>query len=699
MHKALRGLPTVAKAVESDLLSAANTSADAIEDRSEYDLQKSAALSSVAVSNLEQQLLQILVANTDASTLLPQIALFLQKIFGADCCSIITLPSFSENPYMATWPEDYATSNWLRWLGSWMESAVLSGQPSAEDFLVVTDVSANTPVANDTRWYVRPSDVANSPFQAILGVTTRVHGQVNGVISLMRSQPHLWTTAERALLTATSKSVSIAISQVQLQQRVHQQDRRQALIRELSTAIRSTQDLDLIFEIAARGTAQTLKADRSLLLQVKYADPLNRGRSATAKLTVASEWVDESSHMYTDELVTPSVTQPNTRVKDRSFPADDCSFCLQAFSTSPEPVKVSRHQLGVKGTGHSAQSLVFDLDEFPSLLLLPLENQGTVLGFLGLQCKRDRIWQQEDLDLAGLISAQISAAMIQTQTLRRVQTLVEERTTQLQRSLEVQAKLYEKTRQQIDQLRELNQLKDEFLATMSHELRTPLTSMALAIRMLRCKSLAPERQGKYLDILDEQCTQEINLINDLLALQQLEAKQTPISRQKVHIISLLEDLARTFEQKWTEKGLKFSVHVLSKRSLTLHTDLDSLNRILIELLTNAGKYSDPETVISLEVDCLHPEDRDPQITLALSNKGLGISPQDLPCIFDKFRRGQGVTEQAVQGTGLGLALVRSLVQHLSGHIEVSSDPLLDSQSYKTQFRLTLPQSIECPLKL
>lgn len=694
MHKALRGLPTVAKAVASDLLSAA----DMVSDRVECDLQKSAALSSAALSNIEQQLLQVLVANTDSTTLLPQIALFLQKIFGVDCCSIIALPSFSESPYIASWPEDYTTKNWLHWLGSWVESAVLSGQPSAEDFLVVVDASTNAPAASDTNWCAMPSEVVNSPFKSILGITTRVHGQINGVISLMRSQPHLWTTAERTLLKATSKSVSIAISQVQLQQRVHQQDRRQALIRELSTAIRSAQDLDLIFEIATRGTAQTLNADRSLLLQIKYADPLHRGRSVAAKLTVASEWVSEFRNIY-DDLVVSSATQSDTGAKDRSFSVDDCSFCLQAFSTSPEPVNISRHQLTVMGTGHSAQSLIFDLDEFRALLLLPLENQGTVFGFLGLQCKHDRIWQQEDLDLAGLISAQVSAAMIQTQTLRRVQTLVEERTAQLQRSLEVQAKLYEKTRQQIDQLRELNQLKDEFLATMSHELRTPLTSMALAIRMLRCQSLPPERQGKYLDILDEQCTQEINLINDLLALQQLEAKQTPISLQKVNLISFLEDLARTFEQKWMEKRLKFSVRVLSKRPLNLHTDLDSLNRILIELLTNAGKYSDPETVISLDVDYFHPKDREPQITLALSNTGLGISPQDLPCIFDKFRRGQGVTEQAVQGTGLGLALVRSLVQHLSGHIEVSSDPLLESQSYKTQFRLTLPQSLECPLTL
>jgi signal transduction histidine kinase len=111
----------------------------------------------------------------------------------------------------------------------------------------------------------------------------------------------------------------------------------------------------------------------------------------------------------------------------------------------------------------------------------------------------------------------VSATIIQNQTLRQVQSLVEDRTAQLQRSLEVQAKLYEKTRQQIDQLQQLNQLKEEFMSSMSHELRTPLTTMSLAIRMLRQPELPLERREKYLEILEQECNKEIDLINDLLS--------------------------------------------------------------------------------------------------------------------------------------------------------------------------------------
>lgn len=122
----------------------------------------------------------------------------------------------------------------------------------------------------------------------------------------------------------------------------------------------------------------------------------------------------------------------------------------------------------------------------------------------------------------------------------------------------------------------------------------------------------------------------------------------------------------------------------------LQTDLDSVDRILQELLTNAGKYSDPDTAVHL---CATHEvnPQNPQIVLTLSNTGPGISLADQDYIFDKFRRGQGVSEQVIQGTGLGLALVKCLVQHLNGTITVSSNQISHSQLWLTCFTLTLPQ--------
>jgi len=357
---------------------------------------------------------------------------------------------------------------------------------------------------------------------------------------------------------------------------------------------------------------------------------------------------------------------------------------------SPHPLAIASQSDLPLGASTSSLAPIFNFAQFPSVLILPIESQGTVLGFLILQHCRDRHWHPEELSLVELVCAQIGTAIIQNQTLRQVQSLVDDRTLQLQRSLEVQSLLYDKTRKHNEQLRQLNQLKDEFLSTMSHELRTPLTSMSLAIRMLRQPGITPERQTKYLDILEQQCDREINLIANLLKLQQLESNQAPLKLETIDLKAKLQDLSQSFTQTWADKGLNLQLDI-PRVSLTAQTDEESLDRILQELLTNAGKYSHPDTTVVLQV--AHQVDLQlNQIVLQLTNTGAGISEADRKCIFEKFRRGQGVTQQAIQGTGLGLALVKCLVQHLNGNIEVTSNPIEDSAVYETCFTITLPQS-------
>jgi signal transduction histidine kinase len=488
------------------------------------------------------------------------------------------------------------------------------------------------------------------------------------------------------MLQAITDQVAVVISQINLQRQAQQQARCQGLIEQLTIAIRNAQDLSQILNLATTGIAQVLQVERSFLVTLKYADPMMKSRSveraAKTRAAVVCEWLHQADRntQTAEEVNELSWLQ-------QSFWVADCAWCQQVFLDPTQPLAIADQQQVLNPDKHFAP--IFDPEQFPAALIIPLESQGTVLGFLVLQHHQVRPWQPDEIMWAELVAAQVSTAMIQSQTLRQVQGLVEERTAQLQRSLEVQAKLYERTRRQVDQLRQLNQLKDEFLSTMSHELRTPLTSMTLAIRMLRQPSIAPERHQKYLDILEQQCNQETNLINDLLALQKLESNQAPIQLQKVDLRGLVHDLTACFEDQWTAKGLKLALE-LPKRSLMVQTDFDSLNRILIELLTNAGKYADPHTTVSLSLT--HQiEAGVSQTVMTLRNIGHGISAEELPHIFDKFRRGRGVTQQAIQGTGLGLALVKCLVQHLNGTITVASQLLTETPNrYETCFTLILP---------
>ncbi len=460
----------------------------------------------------------------------------------------------------------------------------------------------------------------------------------------------------------------------QLQQQLEQQQQRQQLIDQLTSAIRNSRDLNQIYQQAVTDLVQTMQVRRGWLLLFKYSDPRQRhsqnGSIPKTKATlVAESWLEGD--------------QPAPELEP--FWASDCRFCQMLLTGEPQVICSGLDQLG---SAAPQPDPIFHLEQLPALLMVPLESQGTVLGCLALQ-QQAQDWSADQLAFLRLVAAQLSTAIIQTRSFHQVQAVVQERTAQLQRSLEVQAKLYEKTRQQVDQLRKMNAEREEFLSTISHELLTPLTSMGLAIRMLRQSELGSSRQQRYLDILDQQCLRETGLINDLLALRKLETLAPP-TLQKLDLRQLIETLSQSVSESWQEKELEFLVH-LPARPLAFYSDSDSLHRALLELLTNARKYSDPGSTVELRVDC-QGDLRARQIVISIGNRGAGISPAEMPYIFDKFRRGQGVTQQAIQGTGLGLALVKGLVEHLDGTITASSCPV--GEIWETWFTMTLPQAAE-----
>lgn len=655
-------------------------------------------------SHLEQNLTQVILTSPGLQAALFGLAQIMGEAFSADCCLIV-----SQQP-AAIQVNPLATSH----ITCWYPDSVIPFTPSPHDFLSLLRhpaiqsglEDASEPLAIfDLPVVVQQRDAsAGEPIKkkvaasrnlpqvrAILIERTQFQGQVNGLIILMRSQPYHWKESDVQLLKTLSPQVAIALSQTHLEQQVHQQVRYQNVINQLTTAIRNSWDLNRTFQLAVEGAGTALQASRGLILLFKYNDPLHRTRPSTgvpkAKVRVTAEWGQSP------QWVPEGTTGLAELGGDRTFWASDCKLCQQVLAGNGELVLIPASApapLSQPSEVEGTVSPILDLKAFPSVLLVPLENQGTILGCLVIQHHQQRLWASEEVSFVKLAAAQLSTAIIQSRTIQQIQAVVQERTAQLQRSLEVQAKLYEKSRQQVEQLRRLNEEREEFLSTVSHELRTPLTSMTLAIRMLRQAELSPERQARYLDILEQQCVQETQLINDLLALRKLEASQTTTQLQKLDLRYLIRDIAQSVEESFLDKELQLQLN-LPDQPLTLYTESDSFSRILTELLTNAKKYSIPGSIVQLEAQLHEPGSN--QITLKLQNIGAGILPEELPHIFDKFRRGKGVTKQAIQGTGLGLALVKGLVEHLGGAIDASSQPQEHETSWQTCFKVTFPQ---CP---
>ena len=627
---------------------------------------------------LVQKINQIIANSSATALMLQDIAQLLGVAFQVDCCCLVSVADETS--------EEATTSNWC--------ADEYLGLPHPEEMFSMEQLLMHSPVLQCAAQPLTIEDISiiqNSlvvgcqylplPIKAVLAIPTRFGGNNNGVINLIKFQPYEWSESEKQLLKEVESACAIAFSGVaQAQQITHQEQslqkskQHQSLIKQLTILSRSNLELNQMLQLVIASTAESLQADRGLLIQLKYTDRTQAKKQIPkAKATVSGEW--------TKVIQNSRVSKPDTL--DQSFLISDCGLCQRAFLDLGKPVIFDDY---TEQNDTSTATPLLAVEKFPAVLLMPLESQGIILGFLVLQQAVTRSWQAAELNLVEMVCAQVSNAIMQSRTLSGVQSLVKDRTAQLQSSLELQAKLNERTRQYVEQLRKLNELKDEFLSNMSDRLRYPLTNMLMSIKNLRLPGITPERQGRYLDILEQECSKEINLINDLLTLQKLESPHEAPQLESIDLNTRIQDIAASFEKKLGEKGLKISVD-LPEESLKLQTELESFDRILQELLTNACKYSEPDTIVHLEA--AHRVDQQiDQVIMKVTNTGRAISEEEATYIFDKFRRGKG---RWTPGTGLGLALVKSLVQHLNGAIAVESLPISDSEQSEICFTLTLPQ--------
>jgi len=250
-----------------------------------------------------------------------------------------------------------------------------------------------------------------------------------------------------------------------------------------------------------------------------------------------------------------------------------------------------------------------------------------------------------------------------------------------------QARLYQASLAQVEELARLNQLKDDFLSTVSHELRTPMSSIKLATQMLEVilresGILEAEDNGisQYFQILNHECKREIGLINDLLDLTRLDAGSEPLSLMTIDLATWISHLAESFAECMKKQQQEFLIRVPAELP-PITTDLSYLERILTELLKNACKYTPSQGSIAVEVSLTEDDNT---FLINVSNTGVEIPKQERDRIFDKFYRIPNNDPWKHGGTGLGLALVKKLTEHLGGSVQV------ESQENQTTFTVRLP---------
>jgi signal transduction histidine kinase len=259
-----------------------------------------------------------------------------------------------------------------------------------------------------------------------------------------------------------------------------------------------------------------------------------------------------------------------------------------------------------------------------------------------------------------------------------------------------QARLFQEAQAQVQELERLNHLKDDFLSTVSHELRTPMTNIKIATQMLGLAlqqigilgNEANSRVNQYFRILQVECEREINLINDLLDLSRLDAELATLELSPIDLPSWVRTIAQPFAERAQNQQQQFRIEIPPPLPPVL-SDPSHLTRILVELLNNACKYTPAGETITVSADITSPGPAEPPpaqslLHLQVTNSGVEIPPSEMDQIFAKFYRIPNNDPWQHGGTGLGLALVKKLTEHLGGTIQV------ESGAGQTCFRLDLP---------
>ncbi|MGK7912838.1 MAG: ATP-binding protein [Synechococcus sp.] len=234
-----------------------------------------------------------------------------------------------------------------------------------------------------------------------------------------------------------------------------------------------------------------------------------------------------------------------------------------------------------------------------------------------------------------------------------------------------QARLYKTSQDQVHQLQQMHQIKDDFISTVSHELRTPLTSIKMALTMLQ-NPVSESQKQQYIEMALQQCQREIDLVNDLLDLQKLEQADRTFIRNAAVSVALplwLGTWAGTVQAEARQHNLDVEVdfrHLAAEAETFVEIDRPCLERILRELIHNACKYTPAGG--KLHVLARELDDR---WELEIRNS-VEIPSSEVSHLFEKFYRAEDSRTAQMQGTGLGLSIVKELVELSEGTIDLTS---------------------------
>jgi signal transduction histidine kinase len=214
-----------------------------------------------------------------------------------------------------------------------------------------------------------------------------------------------------------------------------------------------------------------------------------------------------------------------------------------------------------------------------------------------------------------------------------------------------------------------NRVKSEFLAVMSHELRTPLNAIIGFSEMIGSEILGPglPRYREYANDINGAGVHLLNLINDILDLSKAEAGKLELVLEPVNVAELIKECARLVRGRAAEQSLRITLGIVDLPLLMI--DRLRVKQILLNLLSNAIKFTPEGGNVSIEVE----RDSAGSVVVSVRDTGIGIAPEMIPLAFEPFRQVDSALSRKFEGTGLGLSLVKTLIELHGGRVKLESE--------------------------
>jgi signal transduction histidine kinase/DNA-binding response OmpR family regulator len=367
------------------------------------------------------------------------------------------------------------------------------------------------------------------------------------------------------------------------------------------------------------------------------------------------------------------------RIAERGVMPEVIQHALRRVLTEFAPVRLDE-----------SSDLLIDDDFNPieSFLGAPIISAGVMLGWFYLLNRRGADhFSESDESLAATLANHVAVAYENA----RLYAEAQNHTTELRMEMAVRkqaeeerAHLLVREQQARAEAEAANKNKDEFLATLSHELRTPLTAILGWSHLMRTKKLNDDEVNRALDTIERNARSQAQLIDDLLDVSRIITGKLSIDRTRVDLSKVIEAALDVTRPLAEAKDIHFTIAIEPPLCYVLG-DSTRLQQIFWNLFSNAVKFTPNGGQVVVDASASGP-----RVIVAITDTGIGIKPEVLPFVFDRFRQGDGSTTREHGGLGLGLAIVRHLVQLHGGTVDVESDGI----ECGTTFTVAFPLAIE-----